>query len=157
MSPDSPVNGLFWLLADPLLLVDTAVTGIRDVATPLPALFVMLASNPVLDIVTVAGAFVIVAVIAVPLELIVMIVWLALSVWMAISVVSVPVPTTVDSPTVSDIIADPRVIVLPTAILSCGEVVWTAPGVVCLITSSKPLTELPAPTLAVPVAAAADP
>jgi hypothetical protein len=103
------------LCAEPLLLVDTAVTATREVATPLPALFVMLASKPVLGIVTVAGAFVIVAVIAVPLELMVMIVWLALSVWMAMSVVSVPVPTTVDRPAVSEIVAEPRVMVLPTA------------------------------------------
>jgi hypothetical protein len=74
MNAENPKSGAFWLFADPLLLVDTAVTGMRDVTTPLPALFVILASNPVLGIVTVAGAFVIVAVIAVPLELMVMIV-----------------------------------------------------------------------------------
>lgn len=72
MNPDSPDSGAHSRSAAPLLLVETAVTGIRDVPTPLPALFVMLASNPVFGSVTVAGAFVIVAVIAVPLELIVM-------------------------------------------------------------------------------------
>lgn len=118
------------MFAAPLLLVDTAVTATREVCTPLPALFVILASNPVFGMVTVAGAFVMVAVMAVPLELMVMIVWLALSVWIAMSVVSVPVPTTVDRPAVSDIVAVPRVMVLPTAMLSCGEVVCTAPGVV---------------------------
>lgn len=114
----SPESGVLRLCAELLLLVDTAVTATREVATPLPALFVMLASKPVLGIVTVAGAFVIVAVIAVPLELMVMMVWLALSVWMAMSVVSVPVPTTVDRPAVSEIVAEPRVMVLPTAISS---------------------------------------
>ena len=71
---DRPLIGTIFSFAAPLLLVDTAVTTARDVATPLPALFVMLASNPVFGIVTVAGVFVIVAVIAVPLELMVTIV-----------------------------------------------------------------------------------
>lgn len=122
-NPVSPLMSTLTSFAAPLLLVDTAVTATRDVGIPLPALFVTLASNPVFGNVTVAGAFVIVAVIAVPLELMVMIVWLALSVWMAMRVVSVPVPTTVDRPAVSDIVAEPRVMMLPTAILSCAEAV----------------------------------
>lgn len=72
------------------------------------------------------------------------------------SVVSVPVPTTVDSPAVSEIVAEPRVMVSPTAMLFCPEAVCAAPGVARPDASSQPFAELPGPTLAVSVAAAAD-
>ena len=129
MSPVNPPTFALLALAPPLLLVDTAVTAALVERTPRPPSPVILASHPLFGSVTVAGALVIVAVIAVPLELMVMIVWLALSVWMAMSVVSVPVPTMMERPGVSDSVAEPRVMALPTFKLSCGVAVFVAPGV----------------------------
>ena len=94
--------------AAPLLVV-AAGTRRRDVGTPRLASPVMLDAKLFFDSVTVAGATVMVAVIAVPLELITMMVWLALSVCMAISVALVPVPKEVERPGVSVKVTDPRV------------------------------------------------
>jgi hypothetical protein len=98
------------LLAAAALLVVAAGTRRRDVGTPPLASPVMLDSKPFFDSVIVEGATVMVAVIAVPLELITMMVWLALSVCMAISVALVPVPREVESPGVSVKTTDPKVI-----------------------------------------------
>ena len=69
----------------------------------------MLDAKLFFDSVTVAGATVMVAVIAVPLELITMMVWLALSVCMATSVALVPVPREVERPGVRVKVTEPTV------------------------------------------------
>lgn len=74
------------------------------------AAVVMLASNPVRGLVTVAGASVMVAVTAVPLELTVINVFPEASVVIATYVAVGPFPSTDDKPGVSVRTADPRVI-----------------------------------------------
>lgn len=138
-------------LAIPLLLVVEALTSGRNVAIARPPSLVMLASKTVFSSVTVAGAFVIVAVTAVPLELIVMKVWLALSVCRAISVISEPVPTVVERPGVSVRVAEPRVIAFSPAMSSCEEAVLGPPSITRPGEVTPPCAGTSSPVVAVPV------
>lgn len=89
---------------------------------------VILASNPEFKAVTVAGAFVTVAVTAVPLELMVIMVWPALFVVIAIYVAAEPLPTVVERPGVSVSVAGPRVIKSPSDTVGCAPGKAVKPG-----------------------------
>ena len=90
----------------------------------------MLDAKLFFDSVTVAGATVMVAVIAVPLELITMMVWLALSVCMAISVALVPVPMKVERPGVRVKVIEPKVMWLLFVALLCADAMLAVPCVI---------------------------
>lgn len=98
------------------LLLDTEAALPRELvfqAVAGRAASVMLASNPVFGKVTIANAFVIVAVTAVPLELMVTIVCPVPSVLMPTNVASEPEPTVVEREGVRVSVAEPRVMTPP--------------------------------------------
>ena len=90
----------------------------------------MLDATLFFESVTVAGATVMVAVMAVPLELITMTVWLALSVCMAIIVALVPVPMEVERPGVRVKVTEPKVTWLLFVTLPCADAMLTGPCVI---------------------------